>query len=121
MASKQVAGPVKNAERARATEATFGKDSAADPWRDSPALAGLNQCLSPSKDVRGQGTSAPGDVPWNREWLSAAYGDRFGTDGGPKEEQPGYGQRAERTQAEEAKLKGATAEGYRVTVSQVVQ
>src|SRR5207245_4851885 len=99
VASKQVAGPVQNAERARATEATFGKSG--DPWRDSPALAGLGQALSPHKEVRGQGTSSPGDEPWTYCYREQAQGpDRYGTAGVPAQAPEGYapGQRAEKAQ-----------------------
>ena len=124
MASKQAAGDMKNAERARNTEPTFGKDATADPWRDSPALAGLSQALSPHKDVRGGGTSAPGDEPWTYCYREVALGpDRYGTAGQPAPMPEGYAKPmpAEAAQKDEARQKGASAETYRVPIGQVVQ
>ena len=121
MASKQVVGPVQNAERARATEPTFGKSG--DPWRDSPALAGLHQALSPSHEVRGQGTSAPGDEPWTYAYRDAGLGpDRYGTGGVPAPAPEGYapGQRAETSQNKQG-IKGAETGEYRVGPVAIVQ
>jgi hypothetical protein len=122
VATKQAAANIKNAERARNTEATFGKDSAADPWRDSPALAGFRQGLTPSKSVRGAGTSAPGDIAWVNEWKTAAYTDRFGTTGaGAKESDFEKPERAPAAQEQNARLKGASTGVYRVPIGEVVQ
>ena len=107
MASKQVVSNIINEQRAKATEATFGKSG--DPWREGPALAGLHQALKP--DYAGKAYS--GDK-------TAAYTDRYGTRGlgDMTYNQP---EKAEASQKANAEQKGATAKGYRVPIGEVVQ
>ena len=108
MASKEVVSPIKNAEKAVATEATFGKTG--DPWRQGPALAGFAQALSPDHG------KIYGD------YQNAGYTDRFGT--GEIDTTPMNGHdpvRTEAAQLPDAAQKGATATNFRVPISGVVQ
>ena len=107
MASKQAAAPIKNAERARNTEATFGKDSQSDPWRAHPGLAGFQACLKPDY------TKPYGDK-------SRAYTDRFGT-GVARDAEYVKPAPADAKQPDNAAQKGATAKTYRPPVTGVVQ
>lgn len=106
MASKQIVHGVINAERAKATEATFGKSG--DAWRNAPSLAGFHQALKPD-------SSKPyGDH-------SVAYTDRYGT-GVQRNAEYGKPERVEAKQKPEAAQKGATTGTYRVPVqNEVVQ
>jgi hypothetical protein len=121
MATKQAVANIKNAERARNTEPTFGKDSAPDPWRAAPSLAGLHQALQPYREVRGQGTSAPGDSQWDWAYRNEALakGDRYGQNGGQHDDY----NKPPAPEAQQAKegIKGAEVGAYRVPISGVVQ
>lgn len=103
MASKQVVSNIINAERAKATETTFGKSG--DPWRDAPALAAQRQMFN--------ATSEFGDK-------SAAYVDRYGTREVSNMDftKP---ERAPSAQPDNAKQKGASVGAYRPAISGVVQ
>ena len=84
---------------------------------DDRVKAQLTRALTPEYGLRDAQTRAAGDTPWNMAYRDEALaaGDRFGTRGIPsaQEAEPGYGPRAERTQKQEAILKGASAGKYR--------
>lgn len=109
MASKQVVSNIKNAERARNTEPTFGFSG--DPWRSSPAFPAQSQMFNYGNFGRGK------DYGDN----TAAYTDRYGTRGPSGEANYNQPEKPEAAQKSEAAQKGATAKEFRVTVSQVVQ
>jgi len=95
---------------------------------DATVKACLTRALTPYREVRGQGTSTPGDQPWDYAFRdqALAQGDRYQTAGGAPPQNAAHenfapAKRAETAQNESAKQKGSATEQYRKPIDGVVQ